>query len=73
VYIDVRLKLAQNEKPPAAFAGGGLNAAVAKSFSSGSDSRAHVVAANSNHGNGNSAADSGGNLCVGAGKLHNDT
>jgi hypothetical protein len=48
----------KKRKPPAALAGGGLDAAgVAESFSSGSDSRAHVVAANSNCSNGNGAAD----------------
>ena len=59
------------KKPPAAFAGGGLGSAgSAKSGSSGSFSRAHVVGANSNGGNGNSAAKAGMTIRVGAEKTH---
>jgi len=64
-------EVAQMKKPPAAFAGGGLGSAgSAKSGSSGSFSRAHVVGANSNGGNGNSAAKAGVTVRVGAVAMH---
>ncbi len=59
------------KKPPAAFAGGGLGSAgSAKSGWSGSFSRAHVVAGNSNGGNGNGADVAGKKVRVGAGAKH---
>jgi hypothetical protein len=49
-----------------------FTAELPESFSSGSISRARIVAANSNDGNGNSTANTGMRLRVGTEAMHDD-